>query len=99
MTLGEARDIALIILIVPALICSMVPAAIVFWMLWVTRRARAGLTRPMHQAHDMARRTRDGVDRASRALAGPVFFGESQSAKWRARWRALRAQRALNQER
>lgn len=99
MTLGDARDIALIILIVPALICSVVPAAIVFGMLWVTRRARAGLPRPMRQARDGVRRVRDGVDRASRALAGPVFFGESQSAKWRARWRALRAQRALNQER
>ena len=99
MTLGEARDIALIILIVPALICSVVPAAIAFGMLWAMRRARAGLLRSMRQAQDLARRTQDGADRASRALAGPVFFGEIQSATWRARWRALRAQRASNRER
>jgi hypothetical protein len=93
MTLGEARDIALIILIFPALICSVVPAAIVFGMLWVTLRVRAGLPGPLRQARDGVSRVRDGVDRASRVLASPVFFGEMQSAKWRARWRALKQER------
>ena len=93
MTLDAAANIALIILIVPALICSVVPAAIVFGALRATLRVRAWLPGPMRQALDGTGRVRDGVDRASRALAGPVFFGEAQSAKWRARWRALKQER------
>ena len=93
MTLGDGRDIALMILIVPALICSAVPAAIVFGALWVTRRVRVGLLPSIRRAREGTLRVRDGTDKLSRALAGPIVFGETRSAKWRARWRALKQER------
>ena len=93
MTLGDARDIALMILIVPALICSLAPAAIVIGALWATHRVRVWLPPSMRRAREGMRRVQDGTDKLSRALAGPIVFGETQSAKWRARWRALKQER------
>jgi len=93
MTLGDARDISLIILIIPALICLIVPAAIVFGALWATLRVRAWLRSSLRRTREGVRRFGEGTDKASLALARPIVFGETQSAKWRARWRALRQER------
>ncbi len=96
MTLGVARDISLIILIVPMLICALVPSALVFGAWWVTRRTRRALPPRFNQARSGIRRVRDGIDRATRVVAAPVFSTEAQSARMRAMWRAARGTRREN---
>ena len=93
MTLGAARDISLIILIVPTLICALVPAALVFGAWWVMRRTRRALPPRFEQARTAVRRARDGIDRATQAATAPIFYAETQSARWRATWRSLRGTR------
>ncbi len=90
MTLGAARDVALIILIVPALICALVPGALVFGAWWVTRRAHRAAPPRIRQVRAGLRRTRDAIDRAARVLTKPIVFGETQSARLRAMWHAWR---------
>jgi hypothetical protein len=90
MTLGVARDIALIILIVPALLCMLLPAALAFGAWWLARRAGVALRPRIRQASSGVRRTRDALDGATRAMTRPIYFGETQSVRWRAMWRALR---------
>ena len=90
MTLGVARDISLIILICPMLICALLPAAIVFGSWWVMRRTRRALPPRFQQARALVRRTRDGIDGATRVIGAPIFYGETQSARVRAIWRSLR---------
>lgn len=93
MTLGVARDISLILLICPALLCTLVPAAMAFgaWYLtWRTQRAMPPLFR---KARAGIRRTRDGLDSATRAVSKPIVYRETQSARLRAMLRALRPQR------
>ena len=93
MTLGAARDISLIILIVPMLICALVPGAVVFGGWWATRRARRALPLRFQQARAVVRRTRDGIDSATRVMTAPILYRETQSARWRAMWRTLRGTR------
>ena len=90
MTLGVARDISLIILICPLLICLLAPAAIVFGSWWVMRRTRRALPPRFQQARGLIRRTRDGLDGATRAFSAPIFFFETQAARMRAMRRSLR---------
>jgi hypothetical protein len=90
-TLGVARDISLILLMVPACLCAMLPAAIVFGSWWGVRKVRRGLPRAFRTARSGVRRTRDGIDGATRVITRPIFFGESWSARLRAMWRRLAA--------
>lgn len=90
MTLGVARDISLIILIVPLLICALVPGGIVFGAWWATRRVRFALPARLRQARTAVRRSRDAIDRVTQVIGAPIFYRETQSARLRAMWRALR---------
>ncbi len=90
MTLGVARDVALICLIVPALLCLLLPAALAFGAWWLARRTRFALRPRLRQAGAGVRRTRDALDGATRAMTRPIYFGETQAVRWRAMWRALR---------
>lgn len=93
MTLGVARDISLILLICPAFLCALVPAAMAFgawYVAWRTQRAMPSL---FGRARAGIRRTRDGLDRATGVVTKPIYYRETQSARLRAVWRALRPQR------
>ncbi len=90
MALGVARDVSLILLIVPLLICGLVPAAIVFGAWWVTRRVRLTLPARIRQARTAVRRSRDAIDRVTQVVGAPIVYREIQSARLRAMWRALR---------
>ena len=93
MTLGVARDISLILLIVPALLCALVPAAMAFGAWYVAWRTQRALPPLFGKARAGIRRTRDGLDSVTQVVSRPVYFGETQSARLRAMWRALRSHR------
>ena len=90
MTLGVARDISLIILICPMLICLLIPAAIAFGSWWAVRRTCRALPPRFQQARGLMRRARDGLDGATRVFSAPIFFYETQVARMRAMRRSLR---------
>jgi hypothetical protein len=94
MIIPVARDISLIILIVPACLCALVPAAMVFGAWWVTRRVRFALPPRIRQARSAVRRSRDALDRATGMMTRPVVYGHTQSARARAIWRSLKSRRA-----
>jgi hypothetical protein len=97
-TLGIARDISLIFLICPALLCALVPAAMAFGAWYVTWRAQRAMPPLFGKARRGLRRTRDAIDSATRVMTKPVYYGETQSARLRAMRRALRAGRRPRQE-
>lgn len=92
-TLGVARDISLIILMIPTCLCALIPAAIVFGSWWGMRRVRRVVPRAFQTARSGARRTRDGIDGLTRLVTRPIFFGEALSARLRAIGRALASRR------
>ncbi|MGH2592057.1 MAG: hypothetical protein ACRDGG_00940 [Anaerolineae bacterium] len=98
MTLGVARDISLILLIVPTLICALVPAALAFGAWWATRRVRFALPSRIRQARTAVRRVRDAIDRTTDVVTKPIYFGETQSARWRAMWHTLLSRRKTSEE-
>ena len=98
MTLGVARDISLILLIVPTLICALVPAALAFGAWWATRRVRFALPSRIRQARTAVRRVRNAIDRVTAAITRPIYYREMQAARLRAMWRFLISPRGTNQE-
>jgi hypothetical protein len=91
LTIPVLRDISLIILIVPTCLCLLVPAAIVFGAWWGVRRTRRALPPVFLKARTGVRRTRDAIDAATQTITRPIYAGETQSARWRAMWRAARS--------
>ncbi|HEY4687788.1 MAG TPA: hypothetical protein VIK33_00625 [Anaerolineae bacterium] len=89
MTLAAARDISIIILIVPTCLCALLPAALVFGSWWVMRRVNRGVPPRLRSVRGGIRRTRDAIDGMTRVATRPIFFGETQSARLRAMWRAV----------
>jgi hypothetical protein len=78
-------------MILPTCLCALVPAALFFGLWWGTWRVHRALPPVFRRARDGIRRTRDALDGATRTVTRPIFYGETQSARLRAMWRALRA--------
>lgn len=89
MVVGVARDISLIILIVPTCLCALLPAAMAFGAWYVTRRAHLALRPRLRSARTAVRRSRDAIDRGTELATRPIYFYETQAARWKAMWRAL----------
>ncbi len=89
MTLGAARDISLILLICPAFLCALVPAAMAFGAWYVTWRAQRAMPPLFGRARRGVRRTRDAIDSATRVVARPIYASATQSARLRAMWRSF----------
>ncbi len=88
--LGALRDVSLIILIVPMLLCLLVPLAILFGSNWALRKGRKGLARQWPKAHEMMRRVDEQVDRAGEKIAAPLMTAEARVVTVKAWWRYLR---------
>ena len=89
MAIGIARDISLMCLICPVLICLLVPLGIMFGSWYVTRVTSRALPPQFEKAQNGILRVRDMIVRVGAMVAKPVIFFESQSARWRAMWRAF----------
>ncbi|HLF28115.1 MAG TPA: hypothetical protein VJG32_17430 [Anaerolineae bacterium] len=93
MTLGAARDIALMILVVEVFLCALVPGALVVGSWWIARRTHRAIPPRIRRARVGIRRARDGVDGLARVITRPIFFAETQSTRLRAMWRAVRGRK------
>lgn len=89
MTIAIARDISLIILICPMLICLLIPLGIAFGAWWGTRKANKALRPRLQTVRFKVLDVRDVIVRTGDQAARPIYFFEGLSARWRAMWRAL----------
>ena len=93
MTIAVARDISLIILICPMLICLLLPLAIAFGAWWGTRKVNHALPPRIQKVRFKVLDTRNAIVRVGDQASRPIYFFASQKARWRAMWRALRGRR------
>jgi len=98
MTLAAARDISLILLLVPTCLCALVPAAMAFGAWYVAYRVNRSLPPRIRSGRSLVQRLRDVTDRATGVVTRPIYAGEMQSARLRAMWRELVSPRGPNRE-
>lgn len=67
------RDVSLIILIVPTLLCLLIPLAILFGSVWLMGKANKGLRPKMQTAHRSMREVERKVDRAGERIVRPFI--------------------------
>ncbi len=73
------RDVSLIILIVPMMLCLLVPLAMVGGSVFLLHKGNKGLRPKLQQAHRSMRAVEAKVDQASNKVASPFI---SIEAKW-----------------
>ena len=86
------RDVSLIILLTPCLLCLLVPIALMAGINWLTRRGRRALPDKFHAAQRGLRKVDDVVDRAGEKIAAPFIAAESRSAQLKAQWQNIKRQ-------
>ena len=86
------RDVSLIILLTPCLLCLLVPIAVMVGMNWLTRKGRRALPDTFHAAHRGLRKVDEIVDRAGEKAAAPFIAAETRTAQIKAQWQNLKRQ-------
>lgn len=86
------RDVSLIILLTPCLLCLLVPIAVMVGVNWLTRKGRLALPDKLHAAHRGLRKVDDLVDKAGEKAAAPFIAAETRSAQARAQWDNVKRQ-------
>jgi hypothetical protein len=90
--ISALRDVSLIILLTPCLLCLLVPIAVMVGVNWLTRKGRRALPDKFHAAHRGLRRVDEIVDRAGEKAAAPFIAAETRSAQIKAQWQKLKRQ-------
>ena len=86
------RDVSLILLLTPCLLCLLIPIAVMVGMNWLTRKGRRALPDKFHAAQRGLRKVDAIVDRAGEKAAAPFIAAETRSAQIKAQWRNLKRQ-------
>ena len=86
------RDVSLIILLTPCMICLLIPIAVMVGTNWLARQGRRALPDKLHAAHRGLRKVDAIVDRAGEKAAAPFIAAESRSAQIKAQWQNLKRQ-------
>ena len=86
------RDVSLILLLTPCLLCLLVPIAVMVGVNWLTRKGRRALPDKLHAAQRGLRRVDGIVDRAGEKAAAPFIAAETRSAQAKAQWENLKRQ-------
>ncbi len=86
------RDVSLIILLTPCLLCLLVPIAVMVGVNWLTRKGRRALPDKLHAAQRGLRKVDEIVDRAGEKAAAPFIAAETRRAQVRAQWENLKRQ-------
>jgi hypothetical protein len=73
------RDVSLIILIIPTMLCLLIPAAILFGSVWLMGKTNKGLRPKLQSAHRSMREVEQKVDRVGQRIANPFISFE---LKW-----------------
>ncbi len=86
------RDVSLILLLTPCLLCLLIPLAVLAGMNWLSYRGRRALPDKLHAAQRGMRKVDKMVDRAGEKVAAPFIAAESRSAQLKAQWQNLKRQ-------
>ncbi len=70
------RDVSLIILIIPTMLCLLIPAVILFGSVWLMGKANKGLRPKLQIAHRSMREVEQKVDRVGQRIANPFIVLE-----------------------
>ncbi len=84
------RDISLIILIVPTMLCLMVPLAILIGSNWLMRKGRTALPPKFDTAYQALRKIDEKVDQAGEKIAKPFIAAEMRTIMIKTWWHHLR---------
>lgn len=90
MTLAQARDIALILLAIEAIVMSLVPLVATFFAVRGLRALRAKFLIFSRRLRLMFNQIAGKTERVSRALAQPIMAVETRGARWSGIARAAR---------
>ena len=83
------RDVSLIILIVPAILCLLIPAAILGGSVYAMHKGNKALRPKLQQAHRSMREVEAKVDRVSNKVASPFISLEQKWVQVQTFWRGL----------
>ena len=86
------RDVSLILLLTPCLLCLLIPIAVMVGVNWLTRKGRVALPDKFHAAQRGLRKVDELVDRAGEKAAAPFIAAETRSAQIKAQWANLKRQ-------
>jgi hypothetical protein len=92
MMIPALRDVSLILLLTPCLLCLLIPIAVMVGMNWLTRKGRRALPDKLHAAQRGLRKVDDLVDKAGEKIAAPFITAESRSAQVKAQWQNVKRQ-------
>lgn len=90
--LGPLRDVSLIILLFPMLLCLLVPIALTFGLAYVTRRGRLALPDKLHTLHGYMRRADEVVDKGGEKVAAPFIAAEARVTQLKAQFDQVKRQ-------
>ena len=86
------RDVSLILLLTPCLLCLLVPIAVMVGVNWLTRKGRLALPDKLHAAQRGMRKVDAIVDRAGEKAAAPFIAAETRTAQIKAQWQNFKRQ-------
>lgn len=86
------RDVSLILLLTPCLVCLLIPIAVMVGVNWLTRQGRRALPDKLHAAQRGLRKVDEIVDRAGAKAVAPFIAAESRRAQIKAQWQNLKRQ-------
>ena len=86
------RDVSLILLLTPCLLCLLVPIAVMAGVNWLTSKGRRALPDKFHAAQRGMRKVDAIVDRAGEKAAAPFIAAETRTAQIKAQWQNFKRQ-------
>ncbi len=86
------RDVSLILLLTPCLLCLLVPIAVMVGVNWLTRKGRRALPDKFQAAQRGLRKVDAIVDRAGEKAAAPFIAAETRTAQIKAQWQNFKRQ-------
>jgi hypothetical protein len=88
--LPALRDISLIILIVPMLLCLLIPLALLGGSTWLLHKGGRALRPRLQTVHRTLQQVDDRVDQASHKVISPFVWIEMHGVMLQTWWRGLR---------
>jgi hypothetical protein len=86
------RDVSLILLLTPCLLCLLIPLAALAGMNWLSYKGRRALPDKLHAVQRGMRKADELVDGAGEKVAAPFIMAESRSAQFKAQWQTIKRQ-------
>ncbi|HZY44115.1 MAG TPA: hypothetical protein VFF70_05120 [Anaerolineae bacterium] len=91
--ISALRDVSLILLIFPVMLCLLIPIGILFGSVWLTGKANKNLRPKVQSAHRSMREVERKVDRVGQRIVRPLVALEMRWVRIQVFLRGLRLER------